>query len=60
MAMYLCPVCDNWRDDDWSPMQEHPWGKMFRRYKEEFCCEECAQELVAEMEEALLEDLNDD
>ena len=60
MAMYQCPVCDIMKDDDWSPMQEHPWGKMFYKYENEFCCESCAHELAAEMKEVGKEDYFDD
>ena len=59
MAMYHCPVCDNLIDDDWNPMCEHPYAKQFASYKDEICCDECAQVLEYELKEALKEDHNE-
>ena len=59
MAMYLCDNCDSWVDDDWSPMQEHPWRKRLPRYKHKVVCEDCYVELEYELKEALLEDLHE-
>lgn len=59
MAIYYCEECDNYVDDDYNPMVEHPWRKRFPSYKDRVCCDECAVEKEYELMEALKEDYNE-
>ena len=54
MAMYCCPHCDTWVDNDHHPMEQHPWRK------EEMVCPDCHLALETEMKECALEDAFDD
>ena len=56
MSMYICDNCDAWCDDDYNPMQEHPFAKQHRSKKGVMVCEDCYVELEADMMEALEED----
>ena len=38
MAIYICDICGNMLDGDYSPCVEHPKDNTL------FCCEECASE----------------
>lgn len=58
MAIYLCNNCDAWVDDDWHPMEEHPWANRFERYQNEVVCPECATELREEALEVAREEYN--
>ena len=51
MAMYICDHCQEWEDNDWSPMQQHPFAARFPSYKNCMVCEECAIELEYELKE---------
>lgn len=59
MAMYYCYHCDDLKDDDWHPACEHPLSKTFERYIDQLVCPDCEQEILGDMEEALLEDKYD-
>ena len=59
MAVYMCSACDSWIDDDYNPMQEHPFAKQLPSKKGEMVCEDCYVELEADMKEALEEDYRD-
>ena len=52
MAVYQCHNCDAWLDDDWHPMETHPWAKRFKKYQNDVVCPSCAGELEQEMIDA--------
>ena len=59
MAIYRCENCDEMVDDDYSPMQSHPYSKQFASYKDTTVCPDCYDVLEYDMKEALDEDRND-
>jgi len=59
MAIYRCENCDEMVDDDYSPMQSHPYSKQFASYKDTMVCPDCYDVLEYDMKEALDEDRND-
>lgn len=56
MSVYYCHVCQEYKDDDYNPMVEHPYAKQLPSYKDETCCDECSFTLEYDMKEALEED----
>lgn len=51
MAIYICDVCDNYKDGDYFPCVEHPKDSSL------LCCEECASEIEYKIEQDELKKL---
>ena len=59
MSMYHCHNCDAWVDDDYHPMENHPWAHRSKKYQYDVVCPECAVEIEEEARECAEEDYYD-
>jgi DNA-directed RNA polymerase subunit RPC12/RpoP len=54
--MYRCDNCEDLFDDDYEPMETHPFGDVLLTRADDMVCPSCYDELMADMLEALEED----